>query len=183
MMRRRVSAVDHDLRRCLQTLLVLRYLLERTVEGDGAKSLVARLGNTVTELLVSVERALEQPRGASTPLTSREAAASRIASLTPRQREIMERVLAGHPSKNIAADLGISRRTVESHRAAIMKRTGSKSLPALARLAFVAGSTNSITALPVLPPSMPPWREATEVAEDPGQHKLSRDPGTARALL
>ena len=50
----------------------------------------------------------------------------------------MERVLAGQPSKNIAADLGISQRTVENHRAAIMKRTGSKSLPALARLALLA---------------------------------------------
>ena len=50
----------------------------------------------------------------------------------------MELVLAGHPSKNIAADLNISRRTVENHRASIMKRTGSKSLPALARLALAA---------------------------------------------
>ena len=50
----------------------------------------------------------------------------------------MERVLAGQPSKNIAADLGISQRTVENHRAAIMNRTGSKSLPALARLALLA---------------------------------------------
>ena len=52
----------------------------------------------------------------------------------------MERVLAGQPSKNIAADLGISQRTVENHRASIMKRTGSKSLPALARLALAAAS-------------------------------------------
>jgi two-component system CheB/CheR fusion protein len=51
----------------------------------------------------------------------------------------MEMVLAGHPSKNIAADLGISQRTVENHRARIMKRAGSKSLPALARLALIAG--------------------------------------------
>jgi two-component system CheB/CheR fusion protein len=50
----------------------------------------------------------------------------------------MERVLAGQPSKNIAAELGISRRTVENHRASIMKRTRSKSLPALARLAMAA---------------------------------------------
>ena len=54
------------------------------------------------------------------------------------EREIMELVLAGHPSKNISADLGISQRTVENHRAGIMKRTGSKSLPALARLALLA---------------------------------------------
>jgi two-component system CheB/CheR fusion protein len=50
----------------------------------------------------------------------------------------MELVLAGHPSKNISADLGISQRTVENHRASIMEKTGSKSLPALARLAFAA---------------------------------------------
>ena len=68
----------------------------------------------------------------------REDAAGHIAGLTPRQHQIMDLVLAGHPSKNIAADLGISQRTVENHRASIMKETGSKSLPALARLALAA---------------------------------------------
>lgn len=58
--------------------------------------------------------------------------------LTKRQNEVLSLVLAGHPSKNIACDLGISRRTVESHRAAIMQRTGATSLPALARLAIGA---------------------------------------------
>ncbi|MEO9230354.1 MAG: LuxR C-terminal-related transcriptional regulator, partial [Devosia sp.] len=71
-------------------------------------------------------------------LASRHEAANHMASLTPRQRQIMTKVLAGQPSKNIAADLGISQRTVENHRASIMKRTGSKSLPALARLAVAA---------------------------------------------
>ena len=61
-----------------------------------------------------------------------------LAGLTPRQRDVMDRVLAGQPSKNIAADLGISQPTVENHRASIMKRSGSKSLPALARLALLA---------------------------------------------
>jgi len=65
-------------------------------------------------------------------------AATHVAGLTPRERQIMEMVLAGAPSKNIAVDLGISQRTVENHRASIMKKTGSKSLPALARLALAA---------------------------------------------
>jgi two-component system, chemotaxis family, CheB/CheR fusion protein len=71
-------------------------------------------------------------------LAQREDAADRVASLTPRQRQIMELVVAGHPSKNIAAALGISQRTVENHRASIMNKTGSKSLPALARVALAA---------------------------------------------
>ena len=50
-----------------------------------------------------------------------ETAAIKIAGLSPRERQIMELVLAGHPSKNIAADLCISQRTVENHRASIMR--------------------------------------------------------------
>ena len=91
------------------------------------------------ELLASVERALEQSRDSNTLIACRDAAANHMASLTPRQRQIMDRVLSGEPSKNIAADLGISQRTVENHRASIMKKTGAKSLPALARLALSAG--------------------------------------------
>ena len=63
-------------------------------------------------------------------------AATVIDKLTPRQREVMALVLAGHSSKNIAADLCISQRTVENHRAAIMNRTGATSLPALVRLSL-----------------------------------------------
>jgi two-component system, chemotaxis family, CheB/CheR fusion protein len=92
------------------------------------------------ELIACVERALEQSQDTSKLFARQAAAANRIAALTARQRQIMTLVLTGHPSKNIAADLGISQRTVENHRATIMKKTGSKSLPALARLALAAGS-------------------------------------------
>jgi DNA-binding CsgD family transcriptional regulator len=67
-----------------------------------------------------------------------EAAASHFARLTRRQREIMELVVAGHHNKIIAADLGISQRTVENHRAEIMRKSGVKSVPELAQLAFAA---------------------------------------------
>ncbi len=90
------------------------------------------------QLIASVELALEQSHDTGKMFARRDLAASHVADLTPRQREIMDLVLAGHPSKNIAADLGISQRTVENHRASIMRKTGSKSLPALARLAVAA---------------------------------------------
>ena len=90
------------------------------------------------ELLASVDRALEQSRDSSKLSAWREEAAMHVAGLTARQRQVMDMVLAGHPSKNIAADMGISQRTVENHRAAIMTKMGTKSLPALARLALAA---------------------------------------------
>jgi two-component system, chemotaxis family, CheB/CheR fusion protein len=106
-----------------------------------------------SELLASIDHALERALSATRLSAWREIAASQIAKLTSRQRQIMDLVLAGHPSKNIAADLGISRRTVENHRASIMRRTGLKSLPALARLALdaaeaQAGEPASQTSLP-----------------------------------
>jgi len=94
------------------------------------------------ELLAAIERALNGARDASTLSAWRERASNHVAGLTSRQRQIMDLVLAGHPSKNIAADLGISQRTVENHRATIMKKTGSKSVPALARLAVAAAGND-----------------------------------------
>ena len=101
------------------------------------------------ELFASIEHALEHIRDSAKLSVRREAAATRLAGLTARQRQIMELVLAGHPSKNIAADLGISQRTVENHRAAVMKKTGSHSLSALIRLALAAdpGTGSAISPL------------------------------------
>lgn len=96
------------------------------------------------ELIASVERALDQSRDQGRLLAARQSAASHIASLTPRQRQILDMVLAGKASKIIAADLGLSQRTVENHRAQIMMKTGAKSLPALARLALVSEDTKAV---------------------------------------
>ena len=90
------------------------------------------------DLLASVQRALERTRDTAALSKLRETAATCVATLTSRQRQILDLVLAGHPSKNIAADLGISQRTVDNHRAAIMRKTGSTSLPALIRTAIAA---------------------------------------------
>jgi two-component system CheB/CheR fusion protein len=90
------------------------------------------------DLLARIQRALDQTRDTAALSKFRQTAATCVASLTSRQRQILDLVLAGHPSKNIAADLGISQRTVDNHRAAIMKKTGSRSLPALIRTAIAA---------------------------------------------
>jgi two-component system CheB/CheR fusion protein len=92
------------------------------------------------ELLASISRALAQSHDTKQLSDWRAEAARRVGELTPRQHQIMTCVLAGQPSKNIAADLGLSQRTVESHRAAVMRKTGATSMPALARLALAASA-------------------------------------------
>lgn len=65
-------------------------------------------------------------------------AAMRIASLTPREREVMELLIQGKRNKIIAADLGISNRTVEAHRAKIMEKMHAHSLSEIVRTSFAA---------------------------------------------
>src|SRR5215469_4441337 len=67
------------------------------------------------------------------------AATSKLDLLSPREREVLEGLLAGLPNKSIAYDLGISPRTVEIHRARLMDKMGARSLSELIRLALAAG--------------------------------------------
>jgi FixJ family two-component response regulator len=64
---------------------------------------------------------------------------ARIAALSNREREVLDRLLAGGTNKTIARDLGISPRTVEAHRARIMERLEARSLPELVQIAIAAG--------------------------------------------
>lgn len=66
-------------------------------------------------------------------------AADPLAALTPRQREILQLVAEGHTSKDIAQRLGLSYRTVETHRNQLMKRLGISDLTGLVRLAVRVG--------------------------------------------
>jgi two-component system, LuxR family, response regulator FixJ len=62
---------------------------------------------------------------------------SKLDALSPREREVLDGLVAGLPNKTIAYDLKISARTVEVHRANLMARMGAGSLADLVRMAFV----------------------------------------------
>jgi two-component system response regulator FixJ len=66
------------------------------------------------------------------------AVAARIASLSERERQVLEGLVAGQPNKGIANALGISPRTVEVYRANLMAKMEAKSLPELIRMAILA---------------------------------------------
>jgi DNA-binding NarL/FixJ family response regulator len=108
--------------------------------GAGGPSAIAAPSG---ELLARVASALAPRNVAAQKVRECDDASIHFANLTSRQQEIMELVLAGHANKIIAADLRISQRTVENHRACIMKKTGAKSLAALVRLAMIAGRTGA----------------------------------------
>jgi len=68
-----------------------------------------------------------------------EEARVRLQALTPRERDVLEGLVRGHPNKTIAYDLDISPRTVEIHRANLMSKLGVASLSEALRIAFAAG--------------------------------------------
>lgn len=89
------------------------------------------------EVLVSqVQRAIARDARRRARETRRRRALENYATLTPREREVLDLVVAGQPNKAIAARLGLSEKTVESHRAHLMKKMGADSLAALVAAAI-----------------------------------------------
>ncbi|MEX1152426.1 response regulator FixJ [Parvibaculum sp.] len=90
-------------------------------------------------LLDSVERALESGRKLKSHANFSQMAIDRVASLTRRERQVLEGLIAGHPNKVIAYELGISPRTVEVHRANLTEKMQARNLSDLVRMALEAG--------------------------------------------
>jgi FixJ family two-component response regulator len=67
------------------------------------------------------------------------AAAALLAALTPRERDVLDGVARGLTNKAIAADLGISRRTVEAHRESLMRKLEIHNVAGLTRFALEVG--------------------------------------------
>ena len=90
-------------------------------------------------ILASVEAALLRIETAGERDADTQAAQAKLDLLSPRERQVLEGLLAGLPNKTIAYDLVISPRTVEIHRARVMDKMGARSLSELIRLALAAG--------------------------------------------
>jgi two-component system, LuxR family, response regulator FixJ len=91
-------------------------------------------------LLGSVRSALDRSQQAAARDAKRAEVEARLASLTHREREVLEGLVAGKPNKIIAFDLSISPRTVEIYRANVMTKMGASSLSELVRMALVSGA-------------------------------------------
>ncbi len=94
---------------------------------------------TAEAMLSAVEAALRHGDEAMERAREKAEAAARVASLTPREAEVLQGLLAGRQNKVIAIDLGLSPRTVEIHRANLMSKLGASSLSEAVRLALTAG--------------------------------------------
>lgn len=90
-------------------------------------------------LLDCVQEALQRDNRIRNDQVEKAAIDQRLDNLTPREREVMEMVVAGKANKVIAALLDVSAKTVEAHRAKVMEKMGVTSLAELVRLALIAG--------------------------------------------
>ena len=90
-------------------------------------------------LLTAVRAALKWKDADDGREAERREFARRIMALSGRERQVLDALVAGHPNKIIASDLGISPRTVEIYRANLMTKMQAASLSQLVRMAMLAG--------------------------------------------
>lgn len=92
---------------------------------------------TDQDLLDQIQRALREDAKQRSHQLKRAEVLSRVETLTPREREVLRRVVRGQANKVISAELGISERTVETHRKKIMDKMQAKSLAELIQMTLL----------------------------------------------
>ncbi len=90
------------------------------------------------DLLASIAEALARQQKEKSDEGETALVASRVATLTPRELEVLDLLVAGKQNKQIAYDLGISPRTVEIHRARVMEKMAATNLSHLVRMVITA---------------------------------------------
>jgi FixJ family two-component response regulator len=125
-----------------------------------------------SQLLHALDEALEIDAAQRRLSSARSTRARRLARLTPRERQVLDYVVAGRMNKQIAADLGTVEQTVKVHRARVMRKLGVRSLAELVRLTAAAEVPMGTTGLMASPASRvtpgcssaqsghPPWEGA-----------------------
>ncbi|MET4624254.1 two-component system response regulator FixJ [Bradyrhizobium sp. I1.8.5] len=125
-------------------------IIVMTLKGDMETAVRAMKGGAVDfiekpfddeKLLDAINEAMAME---TAPVHDREGmeAAKRIARLSPRERQVLDKLVAGRLTKQIAYDLGISARTVEVHRARMFARLGTRTPAEAVRLAVLAQLTH-----------------------------------------
>lgn len=109
----------------------------RAMKSGAVDFLVKPCGDE--KLLVTIRQALERDRQLRSGRAEKERLFQLMATLTPREHEVMLGVVAGQLNKQIAADLGTVEKTIKVHRARVMKKLGVVSVADLVRLSERAG--------------------------------------------
>lgn len=91
------------------------------------------------DLIDRIQRALQKDAASRAALGERILIRERFEALTPREREVLVLVTTGKPNKIMAAELGVSQRTVEIHRARVMEKMAASSLAQLVRMMMDLG--------------------------------------------
>src|SRR6267378_676958 len=94
---------------------------------------------SVEEMLAAIRNAFEKNRASRRAREERAQIEERLARLTAREREVLERVVTGRLNKQIAAELGTVEKTIKVHRAHVMQKMGVRTLAELVRLSGRAG--------------------------------------------
>ena len=102
------------------------------------------------DLIDRIHKALERDKERRARRAQEKVIRDRLALLTPRETEVMQRVVRGQANKVIAMDLGVSQRTVELHRARVMRKLKMRSLAELVQAVgkIAAGAATTGTEAP-----------------------------------
>ena len=118
-------------------------LAVRALKG-GAIDLIEKPFNSQV-LLDRIQQAIQQDAERQRQSAEESQIGQRLARLTPREKEVMQMMVTGKASKVIAIDLGISERTVEFHRANIMKKMQARTLAELIHMSHTGPSKGDVT--------------------------------------
>ncbi len=129
-----------------------------------------------TELLLErIYEAIERNREQRQRWQRREEFERRLGSLTPREREVMDLMVSGLANKVIAAELGISERTVEAHRKQVMMKMRAVSFAQLVRLTVECSAGWAQEARPVASPESPWFSQLFEDAGSMPEEHVARN--------